>query len=96
MFVVHNIPDPVVINHPADLQRLLDGVTCVAIDTETDGTSIKAGYSALLDKIVCWSVATDKFRAFLPLELVFECDFLLSNPSIAKICLLYTSPSPRD
>jgi len=85
MFVVHGIPDPVVINHPDDLRRLLEGVDYVAIDTETDGTSIKSGYSALLDKIVCWSVATDKFRAFLPLELVFECDFLFSNPKIAKI-----------
>ena len=85
MFVVHDIPDPIVINHPDDLRRLLDGVRYVAIDTETDGTSIKVGYSALLDKIVCWSVATNKFRAFLPLELVFECDFLFSNPNIAKI-----------
>jgi len=85
MFVVYDIPDPIIINHPDDLRRLIEGVSLVAIDTETNGASIKSGYSALLDKIVCWSVATDKFRAFLPLELVFECDFLLSNPKIAKI-----------
>ena len=81
-------------NTPEDLN--LKDIDTVAIDIETYDPNLKTkGLGAIRkDGFVCGiAVATENDLTYFPLR---HSDTDIDYERINKICLLYTSPSPRD
>jgi DNA polymerase I len=86
MILKIDLPDVIVADSFDTIKKTIGDSKFLAIDTETTGRSIKEKYTVLMDTLLCFTIATDKFRIFVPPELVYECaEPIFNNPEISKI-----------
>jgi len=69
-----------------DKSMVLKPQDYLVIDTETDGTSVKMGYTPILDRLILVSISDGKRRQIIPMELVRSClADLLKDESLPKV-----------